>query len=382
MNIMSTMRYFAGIIRYHPDLVRLYFRNRWRETMLWFDHRRTDGISRYPRTVTLKLTLACNLRCKMCAFNESGQVMNHLSESLSLEEWKAVVDDVARFRPYICITGGEPLLYPDLPELLAHIKRRGLTCTVTTNGSMLPKRAADLMECPPNMIVVSIDGPAEVHDEIRGTKGTFERAYDGVKAIQSIKLLKKTRMPSTVVTCAVTPYNHRAIEEMPGIARELGVDVMNFQHQWVLTSEMVEAHNRLFGDVHPMSYEEMGGMEPPAVDAEELGQAVDRIRRLGRVSGRQYIGTHPLLDSADVRTWYGDLNRWIKRGTPACAWMGVSILPNGDVEACPGMITGNVTREPLTGIWNNEAFREHRKRLLKSKGFPICLRCCRFFRVD
>ncbi len=382
MNLLSSLRYFGDLVARRPDLVGLYFRNRLREGTLALDQRRSDGVSRFPRNVTLKLTLACNLRCKMCAFSESGQVSNRLSLSLSLEQWKAVVDDVVVFRPYISITGGEPLLYPELPELVAHIKSRGLMCTLTTNGVMLQKLASKLMESPPDMLMVSIDGPADVHDGMRGAEGTFNRACEGIRAVQAVRREANTKSPWIVVTCAVTEYNHRVIDRMPGIAADLGVEVMNFQHQWVLTRRMVEAHERLLGEVHPASFEEMGGMAPPSVDAEEVVQAVERIRALGMVNGKQYIGMYPTLDSGEVRDWYGDPHKWVRRRVPACGWMGVNILPNGDVEACPGMIPGNVAREPLTSIWNNEAYREHRKRLIRYKGLPICLRCCRYFRVD
>lgn len=382
MSVLSSLEYFAGVVRHRPDLAGLYFRNRWRSALLRLDHRRADGVSRYPRNVTFKLTLACNLRCKMCAFRESGQVAARLSESLPIERWKAVVDDVATFRPYISVTGGEPLLYPGVADLIAYIRSRGLMCTITTNGTMLARHAEKLMECAPDLLMVSIDGPREVHDEIRGGSGVFERACEGVRLVEKLKRERGVRRPWSIVTCAVTEYSYRTIGEMPGIARQLGVDVMNFQHQWVLTRQMVDAHNRLHGDAHPISFEEMGGMSAPEVDAEAVGREVDAVRALGMVSGRQYIGTYPTLDRSEVRRWYGSPHGWIRRAVPPCAWVGVNILPNGDVEACPGMIAGNVTEEPLTRIWNNDAFRGHRMRLMESKGFPICLRCCRFFRED
>lgn len=382
MSALSSAGYFADLIAHRPDLVGLYLRNRVREGTLRLDHRRADGASRWPRNVTFKLTLSCNLRCRMCAYSRSGQVTAPIADSMPPDRWMAVIDDVARFRPYISLTGGEPLLYPHLGELLHHIKRRGLMCTLTTNGTLLSKLAEPLMEHPPDMLMVSIDGPADVHDDIRGMAGTFDRAVEGLRAVHEIRDRKRNRRPWTVVTCAVTPDSYRSVEEMPVIARLLRADVLNFQHEWLLTREMVVAHNRRYGPVHAMDYEEMGGMEMPTVDAEEVGRAMDRIGELGRVSGGVYISQYPQLDSREVRRWYENPHHWIRRRVPACAWDGVNILPNGDVEACAGMITGNVTGEPLTRIWNNEAFRAHRRRLIESRGFPICLRCCRYFRVD
>ena len=50
-------------------------------------------------------------------------------------DWKRVVDEVAPFRPYVCLTGGEPTMVPHLPELIAHVKRHGLVCALTTMRS-------------------------------------------------------------------------------------------------------------------------------------------------------------------------------------------------------------------------------------------------------
>lgn len=383
MRVYSDVRYFARLACNHPALIRWWLRNRIRETTLALDQRRTDGLSRYPRGVTFKLTLACNLRCKMCAFAVSGDVRANPRDVLPVEAWKSVVDDIAIFRPYVSITGGEPTLYPQLVDLLAYIRERRLVTTLTTNGTLLGKQAEAIMQSPPDVLIVSIDGPEDVHDELRGMPGSFQRAIEGIRRVQSLKAHLRRKEPFVVVSCAITSYSYRAIEALTDIASDLGADAVNYQHQWSLTRQMVEEHNRRFGDAHPISYDAAGGIELPPVDTGELIRVLARTRQRRVGLNGTYLTMHPSLTDDDVARWYSNPNAWVKRKTPACAWLNTDILPNGDVEPCPGLVCGNITREKFTEIWNNEAFRNHRRRLVKSGGgFPICRRCCSYFRRD
>lgn len=383
MGTLAILKHHAAFIRDHPELVEWWLKNRVRAVSLRYERRHPDGMSRFPRGITIKPTLACNLRCKMCGFVTSGHVFDDPKDSLPLETWQALIDDIAPHEPYVTLTGGEPLLYPQIAELIKHIKKRGMILTVTTNASMLSKRAAEFIENPPDAIIVSLDGPSHVHNEVRGASRSFEMAAEGIQTVRSLRRERGQKSPLLVINCSVTAYNYRHIEEMVDIAHELKMDALNFQHQWALTHKMAEAHNRRYGDIHPISIKEIGDIEPPPVDPKEVSEIVQRIKRKGSTSnGSAYITFHPDIKGDDITEWYADPHRWVWRRPAACAWLNTDILPNGDVEPCPGMVVGNITQEKFASIWNNDAFRRHRKRLAEAKDFPICVRCCAFFRRD
>ena len=340
-------------------------------------------MSRFPRGITIKPTLACNLRCKMCGFVTSGHVFDDPKDSLPLESWESLVDDIAPHQPYVTLTGGEPLLYPQISELIGCIKRRGMIVTVTTNGSALAKRAPEFIDHAPDALIVSLDGPSNVHNDVRGAARSFELAVEGIRAVQALRKERRQKNPFLIVNCSVTAYNYRHVEDMVDIAHELRVDALNYQHQWALTHKMAEAHNRRYGDVHPIAIEEIGDIDLPPVDPNEVTEIVRRIRRRSAVSnGSTYITFHPDIKGDDIQRWYTDPHTWVWRRPAACAWLNTDILPNGDVEPCPGVICGNITQERFTDIWNNDAFRSHRMRLAEARDFPICVRCCAFFRRD
>ena len=115
MNAVQTVRSGARMIFNHPELVSWYFRNKVRVSGLTREQNTMDGLSKYPLGLTFKPTLSCNLRCRMCSFVANGAVFTNPKDSLPLDTWTAVVDDVKRK-----LRDGEgldrPHLEPSLPR--------------------------------------------------------------------------------------------------------------------------------------------------------------------------------------------------------------------------------------------------------------------------
>lgn len=103
-------------------------------------------------------------------------------DQLDLEVWKRLVDDVAHFKPLIAVTSTEPLLYEQLLDLIDHCHSKGLRVQVTTNGFLLEKFVGSFLEKRLDVLAVSIDGPSEVHNRIRGVGGAFEKSRGGCQS--------------------------------------------------------------------------------------------------------------------------------------------------------------------------------------------------------
>jgi len=379
MNALRTAATGARMLFNHPDLVRWYLRNKLRVRGLLREQQHADGVSRYPLGITFKPTFSCNLRCKMCSFVANGAVFTNPKDSLPLEVWKSVVDDVRPWRPYIWFTGGEPTLYPHFVPLVRYIKEQGLMAGVTTNGTTLRQKAAEIMEAPMDLMVVSIDGKGSIHNGVRGHERAYDRTIEGVQEIQQLKKRLGSRKPAIIVNCAMTPDNYEYITDMVEVAEMLGADALNFQHLWQLTSGMVERHNQKWGAYHCVSYDDCGGMEPKPMDAENVIRVVHEVKRM---DARIPVLFHPEITDDEIRTYYNEPEVFVRRRPAACAWLNTDILPNGDVSPCFDMVCGNITEERFSDIWNGFAFREHRKRLSVEGDFPICARCCAYWRRD
>src|SRR5690242_9462370 len=100
-------------------------------------------------------TRRCNLRCLHC-YSESGP---YVAATTSLDVLRRVVSDAAALGyEVVSISGGEPLLYRELPALLAHAKGLGLRTTVTSNGMLLSERRLAELADVVDVLALSLDG--------------------------------------------------------------------------------------------------------------------------------------------------------------------------------------------------------------------------------
>lgn len=126
-------------------------------------------------------TRRCNLFCKHC-YSQS-QNCNYEGEMNTTEALR-FIDGLAEFGvPVLLFSGGEPLMRPDLFELIAHARSRGIRAVISTNGTMITSEsAAKLNTAGLSYVGISLDGLYSVHDSFRGVQGAFNRAIEGIRA--------------------------------------------------------------------------------------------------------------------------------------------------------------------------------------------------------
>jgi radical SAM protein with 4Fe4S-binding SPASM domain len=102
---------------------------------------------------------------------------------LTTVEGKALIDDLASFScPVILFSGGEPLMRPDLPELVQYATGQGLRAVISTNGTLITdKFAKKFKKFGLSYVGVSLDGLRETHDHFRGVRGAFDEAMSGIR---------------------------------------------------------------------------------------------------------------------------------------------------------------------------------------------------------
>ena len=122
----------------------------------------------------------CNLHCVHC-YSHSAD-MDYEGE-MNTEEGKKMLEDIAKFGcPVILFSGGEPLMRPDLLELIAYARSLGLRAVISTNGTLISKEMAlKLKEFGLSYVGVSLDGLEETNDKFRGVKGAYQMALDGIR---------------------------------------------------------------------------------------------------------------------------------------------------------------------------------------------------------
>ncbi len=153
------------------------------------------GAPRGP-VVVWEATRTCNLRCLHC-YSESGAQPQ--GGELSTANARAMFEDLAQFGVRsLVLAGGEPILRPDLPDLIADAHERGLRVELWTNGTLLTSFLADrLAQAGLDEVAISFDGLGWMGDQFRGRKGAFESALRGFHVCREAGLLVGMRFTLT-----------------------------------------------------------------------------------------------------------------------------------------------------------------------------------------
>jgi len=125
-------------------------------------------------------TRRCNLKCMHC-YSSSQNVK--YSDELTTEQGKELIDDLASFgSPVLLVSGGEPLMREDLPQLLRHAIDKGMRAVISTNGTMITREKARIFgKIGLSYVGVSLDGMQKIHDRFRGVAGAFDKAMRGIR---------------------------------------------------------------------------------------------------------------------------------------------------------------------------------------------------------
>lgn len=170
-----------------------------------------------PFTIAWELTRACALACVHC--RAEAQPRRH-PEELSTAEALGVVDQLADLAPPVLVlTGGDPLMRPDLFDIAGHAIQRGLRVAVspTTTALVTRERLERLRDLGVSMVHISLDGAdAETHDGFRGVEGTYDRS------IGTLEALRDLGVPVQVGT-TLGRHNLHQMDEMATLVGGLGV---------------------------------------------------------------------------------------------------------------------------------------------------------------
>ncbi len=360
-----------------------------RRLLSYLTYKLFNGYSAYPETISLFLTYRCNLRCKMCGqWGMVGSSRDYpyemLKAQLSLHEIESLLDDVKSFKPNITLFGGEPLLYRQWPDIVRMTKERGMRCNIITNGVLLEDNAERMVELGVDEVIFSLDGPKEIHDEMRDSPNTFDRAYAGFKRLKDIKLLRGKKRPLVNISSTVFEVNYKRLPEVVRIAEEMGATSITFHHLIFIGKETYTEHNRLFQECFSSISPDWAGFmrdDLPRIDHETL---LRKMREIKSMKSKVSISFYPNYTDEEVRRYYSSFDFIPLSYKNRCLspWMVAYIFPDGSVRPCQSLnfSAGNIREASFRDIWNSERYRNFRQVVKEKKAFPVCVRCTEFYR--
>jgi MoaA/NifB/PqqE/SkfB family radical SAM enzyme len=301
----------------------------------------------------------CNCRCVMCDIWKRETKDQMRAEDL--ERHRTSIENLGVRQ--VVLTGGEPLLHNDLSALCNFFRDRQIHLTLLTTGLLLNKRAEEVATLFDD-VILSLDGPPEIHDAIRRVSGAYNLIHKGVVAVRHFN-------PSLPITCRTTVQkaNHRHLRQTVDAARVLGVDSISF-----LAADLTsEAFNRPLiwpGEKQSeigLNLKEVSALEEEieqlivqceaAIDHKYIAESASKLRRIAR-RFREHLGQ-------------------LTPQAPVCnaPWVSAVVEVDGSVRPCFFHRTiGNITSSTLEEVINGEAAQEFRQSL-DMENDATCRRC-------
>lgn len=308
------------------------------------------------KTIYFYLTAACNLRCCHCWFEPDFQGQADSPHPMDTSIFQSILNQGGKLGlEHVKFTGGEPLLNPLIDQYVEICISEGMAITIETNGTLCSNVFVEqLAKCHDVHVSVSLDGAtADVHDRIRGTKGSFARAIHGIRNLTYANI-----RPQIVMT--VMRHNVHQLEEVVELAVNLGADSVALN-----VVQPVARGKRL----------------------QQSGSSVsiDRLIAIG-----SYV-ENKLSEVTHIPLYFGHppafrpLSKLFEHETDSCGSCGIkniiSVLPDGSYAICgigksiAELRLGRADKDPLAEIWENSPTLIDIRNSLPDKLRGVCQQC-------
>ena len=312
----------------------------------------------FLRSVKLKVTARCNLRCLMCRYGRGKSL-----PELDTTTWLRILDELAALGcRKVHLSGGEVLVRPDFETIVARAAAARMKVTLTSNLTLLTKeRAKALFAHKVRWVSTSLDSAAaRLHDEIRGVRGSYKRTLRGLSLIRLQRHAQRTRLR---VNFVMMRQNFREYPELVRLASQHGahdvvpIPVDTKRPRLRLSKRLIREYNEQIA---------------PAVHAARKEAAMPLDERYIFPFGR---GRHGVSESARgqyAAGYYRDHPCYAPFLHLFVAWDG-SVYPccmtNGRIEPL-----GDLSGQSVAEVFRGERFQRLRSILLRER-LATCHAC-------
>lgn len=315
--------------------------------------------------IVIKPTLACTANCSTCGTRKmlhKGLIAGK-EKMLTLDDWIIVLKDANSLGvKRLDISGGEPMIYKNLIDLVRIGKKYGWHVNINSNGSLVTKeRAVELVSAGLNSMYVSLySHDACRHDLMRNKSGLWKTATESINIFSKLQNKKFSLKTQTLID----NINFRDLPYLIRLHRNAGVSEMAISYlegdingEYLMNEKDIDEFRT---QIIPRCIKELEDLSP-----ESKGVAVSSLKNM-------------FSDEIFDREWAQGIYRPLRIACELCSrprWFAL-ILANGDVHPCNAVeythepVMGNVLEESLTKIWSNKKYDDFRKNT-----FSYCERC-------
>ncbi len=301
-----------------------------------------------PAFISWVLTDQCQCKCKHC-YREP------IPTSLSKEARFKIARNIAESSAHwISLIGGEPLIIPEIMDIIRILKKSNKKVTMTTNGLDLDCFLKDIIDLRIDAVHVSIDShKREIHDYLRDTQGLFDIAF---KAISEIKLSRKSAKPLIKLRCTISKANYLELVDYVEFWKDK-VDAIHFQP--IVDNRMNRARDK--------------GLMLTKEDEGPFRSVLSELQKRYSFLRNSYYKLMPEF-IFNRQALYKKLNYKCL----LVASSGLYVLPDGRVTICYGRredIAGNVIDKRIIDIWRDRETMNMQRRIVDISPDLFCPEC-------
>lgn len=292
-----------------------------------------------PLNTAVYLTYDCNVNCIHCGVNRQTH-----QKSLSGDEWIKVFEKLRKAGVYsLVLNGGEPLAHPDANQILRYLAKSPFYVRLYTNGALIDDEKIDILTKASNFFLsISMDGAtAEVHDDFRRKKGTFDRVMRAVEGLR-----KGNPDLPCLFACVIHKNNMNNLEDVMKLAIEknmTGLMFISFNYTEYLAKSdyyvSVQQHPEILANLRQTAEKYQDRL---LITVQGRGPKLKPVER----AIPEYFG-HKFVCNSGIIDW--------------------TINPVGDVYPCETVLTlsedkqkqfyiGNIVTQKISDIWNSKGF--------------------------
>jgi radical SAM protein with 4Fe4S-binding SPASM domain len=318
-----------------------------------------------PREIQVEVTGACNLSCRMCLVRYRPK-LGRAEGAMDLETFRRLVDELPGLEVLTLQGLGEPLLAPDLIDMVRHASARGIRVGFNTNGSLLTReRAEALVDAGLDWLHVSLDGAtAATHEGIRDGVD-FASVVANVRGLTKVMRARGAERPSV---CIVTVAMRRNVAELAAVVRlAAGLGVTKVRVQGLSHSFDDAADADAYAGIRAFTADEaLWDGDPAALEsfaaartAAEAAGVDLRLPRMGAAAAPRRAPGEPGCDWP----WRSAYVTHRGEAQPCCMVMGVDRVSLGNV------------RDGFPQVWSGEAYEAFREALAGDEPPSVCRGC-------
>jgi len=315
-----------------------------------------------PVFVNIEVTTHCNLSCRFCARTRLKRQGTHMR----VEHFRYVLDMLPHAYRVTLVGLGEPLLHPQIVDLVQEASSRNRRVTLVSNAMNLNKpMAAELISAGLSTMVFSIDGPREITAKIRAG-ADYLKIINNIKDFTEISALGASTATAvfTAVSSTSAPYLGQLIQALA----QLNI-------QALMLTDLNFSHNIAHTLWKNMDDRMLSMLRSALARAFSRKLPVLSVHALEAFGLKEHYSDYLLLSPEQL------CRRRERHAFCLSPWQTLPVDAWGNVSLCdcqPDRIVGNLHDQPLSEIWNSGLMVKHRRKMLSESPPENCRVCPRF----